>query len=167
MLNWKICLPYIDPALYQTRRQIFNLTYGFACTCPSCVFAERVGPIPKPPQSLAERNMLEGSLRNFVFPSLSSQPFALILPKEPYETIPDNLLPALHESFLGSLSQVFSRTSHDGPHRAALDVGVTILAVYALLYPPNYPQIGASNIQINIGFPNDWPVCRYALVGNG
>jgi SET and MYND domain-containing protein len=38
---------------------------------------------------------------------------------------------------------VFSMTSHDGrTSREALDVGVTILAVYALLYPPNYPQIG-------------------------
>jgi hypothetical protein len=88
--------------------------------------------------------MFERSLRNFVFPSLDSQPFDLVLPKEPYETIPENMLPALHESFIGSLSEVFSTTSHDGPYQVALDVGVTILAVYALLYPPNYPQIGAS-----------------------
>jgi SET and MYND domain-containing protein len=141
--NCKICLPYIDPALYQTRQQIFNLTYGFTCTCPSCAFAEEVGPIPQPPQLPSERKSLEKSLRDFVFPSFSNQPFALSLPSKPYEAIPDNLLPVLNESFLGALSQVFSTTSHDGPYRSALDVGITILAVYGLLYPPNYPQIGA------------------------
>ena len=139
----KICLPYIDPALYQTRQQVFNFTYGFTCTCPSCMFAEKARPIPQPPELTIERRALENSLRDFVFPSLNLRPFELTLPKEPYNDIPDNLLPVLHESFLGGLSDTFSMASHNGPYREALDVGLTILAVYTLLYPPNYPQIGS------------------------
>lgn len=135
-------MPYLDPALYQTRQQIFNLTYGFTCTCPSCAFALNVGSIPEPPKGGTARRKLEESLRDFVFPTLQAQPFSLKLPSAQFEPVPDALLPVLHESFLGSLTNIFSAASHDGPYSQALDVGTTILAVYCALYPPNYPQIG-------------------------
>ncbi|KZP33583.1 hypothetical protein FIBSPDRAFT_720739 [Athelia psychrophila] len=138
----EICMPYLDPALYQTRQQIFNLTYGFTCTCRSCAFALNVGSIPEPPKDGTTRRKLEESLRDFVFPTLQAQPFSLKLPAARFETVPDALLPVLHESFLGSLTEIFSAASHDGPYSQALDVGATILAVYSVLYPPNYPQIG-------------------------
>jgi SET and MYND domain-containing protein len=92
---------------------------------------------------MADRVALIKSLRDFVFPSLGTQPYSLSLPKAAYEIIPDNLRAVLLESFLGGLCQIFSTTSHDGPYHEALDVGLTILAVYTLVYPPNYPQIGA------------------------
>lgn len=141
----KICIPYLDPALYQTRQQIFNITYGFTCTCSSCTFAQSLGPIkypPHPPQVLDAQDALINSLRKFAF---SSDDFSLpgALPKAPLEMIPEDLLQVLHESFLGGLTSIFSTTSHDGPFKVALDVGTTILATYVVLYPPNYPQIGA------------------------
>jgi hypothetical protein len=152
--------------LYQTRQQIFNLTYGFTCTCSSCAFAEKVRPIPQPPESPIERKQLEKVLRHFVFPSLSLQPYELNLPEESYHDIPDTLVPVLHESFLGGLSQTFSMASHDGPYEGALDVGLTILAVYVLLYPPNYPQIGALYCPTRFRPPKD-RLARDALIGDG
>ncbi|KAF7979664.1 hypothetical protein HWV62_41651 [Athelia sp. TMB] len=138
----EICIPYLDPALYQTRQQIFSLTYGFTCTCPSCIFVSEVGSISEPPKEDTERRKLEKSLRDFVFPDLDRQPSSLTLPLGWFQSVPAELLPALHESFLGSLTETFSAASHDGPYSRALDVGITILAVYCLIYPPNYPQIG-------------------------
>jgi hypothetical protein len=32
--------------------------------------------------------------------------------------------------------------SHDGPFESALEVGLTVLAFYVVIYPPKYPQIG-------------------------
>jgi hypothetical protein len=59
-----------------------------------------------------------------------------------FGTIPDGLHPVLHESFIASVSEKFSRTSHDGPYAVALEAGVSLLALYVLIYQPNYPQIG-------------------------
>ena len=45
-------------------------------------------------------------------------------------------------TYLPSLSEAFSKTSHEGPYAEAIDRGLTLLAFYVMLYPPNYPQIG-------------------------
>lgn len=82
-----------------------------------------------------------------MFPSKHLHP-ALSLPKESYKSIPKDILSVLHESFLGGISETFSATSHDGPLDEALDVGITVLATYALLYPPNYPQIGEFSLAL-------------------
>lgn len=128
--------------MYQTRQQMFSLTYGFTCTCSSCIFASEVGSIPDTPKDNTERSKLEKNIREFVFPKLDDQPFTLKIPTERSHSLPKELLPVLRESFLGGLTEIFSAASHDGPYARALDVGTTILAVYCVLYPPNYPQIG-------------------------
>ncbi|KII89120.1 hypothetical protein PLICRDRAFT_139371 [Plicaturopsis crispa FD-325 SS-3] len=145
----EICMPYLDPALLQSRTQIFQYTYGFECVCPSCVFLKRFQPpsaLPPP----AERTALEKSLRDFVFsPANSSSheksgthPRAYDAYPLAYDTIPSKLYPFFTESYLTDLSASFSDASHDGVYSQALDAGITLLAVYLLIYPKNYPQIG-------------------------
>jgi hypothetical protein len=147
MLLLQICIPYLDPAMLQTRQQVFQLTYGFKCTCPSCnFFSARTGDIPNFPSHSNESTALERRLGRFIF---SSEEWASgVTWKQPTwengNTPPDELLPLLQESYLTSLAERFSSASHDGPYSQALDDGYTLLALYLLIYPPNYPQIGES-----------------------
>ncbi|EGO23481.1 hypothetical protein SERLADRAFT_449865 [Serpula lacrymans var. lacrymans S7.9] len=137
----EICITYLDPALLQSRQQIFELTYGFTCLCPSCALLNRIGLIPPLPESDSELASLERALRTFVFPFHESGVSDLRLPTGLLQNIPSELFPALCESYLTRLSEAFSKASHDGPFDIALDVGLTLLALYCLIYPPNYPQI--------------------------
>ncbi|KAH7915857.1 hypothetical protein BJ138DRAFT_1141031 [Hygrophoropsis aurantiaca] len=144
----EICIPYLDPALLQTRQQIFQLTYGFTCSCPSCIMMENIGRLPPLPESENELGALNTALRHFVFPSWEHDASEILLPAKPFTEIPRSLFPVLHESYLTQLSESFSSTSHDGPSDTALDVGLTLLALYALIYPPNYPQIGMHSLEM-------------------
>ncbi len=131
----KICLTYVDPALLQSRQQIFELTYGFKCRCSSCVYVEGLGRIPEPPSNPDGIAWVVKKLREFV-PASSHGLFNRT------KLLPDDVLCVLHESFLSKISETFSNASHDGPYDLALDVGETILQIYQLIYPENYPQIG-------------------------
>lgn len=64
--------------------------------------------------------------------------------KEPVhlETVPSELLCLFRESCLTELCESFSSFRHDGPFESALEVGLVVLVFYAVIYPPNYPQIG-------------------------
>jgi hypothetical protein len=135
----QICLPYLDPALLQSRQQMFDLTYGFRCKCPSCQFMETLGHIPSPPSSSDELRAVAAAVREFVgVDSLSCSR----LPSRPQATIPRPLLCVFQEAYLSTLSEAFSKASHDGQYDLALDSGLTLLAVYIMIYPANYPQIG-------------------------
>ncbi|KAJ7784556.1 hypothetical protein B0H16DRAFT_1492964 [Mycena metata] len=135
----EICLTYLDPALLQTRQQIFQLTYGFECRCTSCLFFEKVGPIPNPP---TDRDGLSAQLLQFMKAtphdgmSLGSAPF------------PSDLLPIFHESYIAEVAETFRNASHDGPYTVALSSGKTLLELYRLIYPPNYPQIGMHLLEL-------------------
>ncbi|KAH0832322.1 hypothetical protein J3R83DRAFT_13335 [Lanmaoa asiatica] len=137
----EICIPYVDPALVETRQQMFRFTYGFACTCPSCA-AFKLLDASLPVPNWDELGSLGTSLREFVFPD--PYPDAIRLPSSPVnlETVPLEILRVFREACLTSLCESFSTFSHDGPFESALEVGLTILAFYAVVYPPNYPQIG-------------------------
>ncbi|KIJ61103.1 hypothetical protein HYDPIDRAFT_97356 [Hydnomerulius pinastri MD-312] len=140
----EICIPYVDPALVETRQQMFQLTYGFTCTCPSCTAFSRVTLSQPAPDGEEEFTSLCVALRQFVFPDPVFDDPTIELPGAPIdpETVPSTLLPLLRESCLTKLCDVFSASSHDGPFDSALDVGLTVLAFYTIIYPPNYPQIG-------------------------
>lgn len=56
----------------------------------------------------------------------------------PIETLPL----VLSEQYLPNLAEEFSSASHDGPFDAALRRGRVLLALYVVIYPQNYPQIG-------------------------
>ena len=64
----QVCITYVDPALTQTRQQMFSFTYGFRCSCPSCQFLDKVGTIPEMPTRPEERTRLENELKSFVWP---------------------------------------------------------------------------------------------------
>jgi hypothetical protein len=135
----QVCLPYLDPALLQSRQQMFDLTYGFRCTCSSCQFMETLGHIPSPPSTSDELRSVAGMVREFVGVNSLSH---TRLPSRPQTTIPPPLLCVFHETYLSTLSETFSKASHEGQYDLALDSGLTLLAVYIMIYPANYPQIG-------------------------
>jgi hypothetical protein len=138
----QICIPYLDPALVQSRQKIFQLTYGFDCACPSCMFTRRIR-IPEPPEDSGQLAELERLLCRVVFSS-DTWFCDLTFSHPTYDEIPSSLYPMFHESYLTGLSERFSKSSHDGPYETALEVGYSLLALYMLIYAPNYPQIGVS-----------------------
>ncbi|KAJ7935654.1 hypothetical protein B0H13DRAFT_1949076 [Mycena leptocephala] len=139
-LGEEICLPYLDPALLQSRQQIFQLTYGFECRCLSCIFFEKAGPIPSPPTEPSDRDALAIKLMQF----MKSTPYDGLTLTTGSPSFPSDLLAIFHESFIAYVAETFRNASHDGEYATALDSGKTLLALYRLIYPPNYPQIGAS-----------------------
>lgn len=56
--------------------------------------------------------------------------------------LPEPLRSAFHESYLSQLSEQFSKMSHEGGYEEALEAGETMLSLYNLIYPSNYPQLG-------------------------
>ncbi|KAJ7863102.1 hypothetical protein B0H14DRAFT_2441201 [Mycena olivaceomarginata] len=140
----EICLPYLDPALLQSRQQIFQLTYGFECRCPSCLFFEKVGPIPSPPTDTIQRDELALKLTQFI----KATPHDGLTLTAATVSFPNDLLPIFHESFVTYVAQTFRDASHDGPYATALSSGETLLALYRLIYPPNYPQIGMHLLEL-------------------
>jgi SET and MYND domain-containing protein len=137
----EICIPYVDPALIESRQQIFKFTYGFSCTCPSCNFISTLDSIPSLPVSEAALAELDNTLQTFCFPSGDiDDPTLLVGLSLP--DLPENLHPVFRESYLLRLTDAFSISSHEGSYHIALDVGLTVLAVYLLIYPENYPQTG-------------------------
>ncbi|KAF7365209.1 Carboxylic ester hydrolase [Mycena venus] len=140
----EICLPYLDPALLQSRQQIFQLTYGFECRCPSCLFFEKVGLIPSPPTDAAERDDLALKLVQF----MSATPHNGLTLTTDLVSFPVELLAVFHESFITYVAETFRNASHDGPYATALSSGKTLLVLYRLIYPPNYPQIGMHLLEL-------------------
>ncbi|KAJ3715327.1 SET domain-containing protein [Lentinula raphanica] len=133
----EICIPYIDPALLQTRMSVFDLTYGFTCFCPSCNVIRKMGNIPEPPKDTPDFQAVCKRLREFVG---TMGPSPLFTGDD--SRFPKDLACVLHESFISTLSEQFSAASHDGQYDVALDSSASLTALYQLLYPPNYPQIG-------------------------
>ncbi|KAF7299584.1 hypothetical protein HMN09_00963700 [Mycena chlorophos] len=134
----EVCLPYVDPALLQTKKQIFQLTYGFECLCDSCRFFAQAGKVPEPPSLMEERNALSKRLQQFY------QTTQLLWTSN----VPPDLLAAFHESFITHLSETFRDASHDGQYSIATSSGNTLLALYSLVYPLNYPQIGMHLLEL-------------------
>lgn len=142
----QINIPYIDPALIENRQRIFNLSYDFCCNCLSCKFLDTARPIPSVPQSPILLKQLQDTLQAFIFPyGKINLPQAIL----DFNSFPRELLPLLHESYLEALSEEFSTASHEGDYKVARNTGISLLAFYALVYPPNYPQFG--EIQLLIG----------------
>ena len=86
-----------------------------------------------------ELSTLERRLRDFVDIDFLRGPS---LPNRPIESTPPALYPVLREEYLTRLSSTFSESSHQGQYDLAINSGMTLLALYVLIYPSNYPQIG-------------------------
>ncbi|KAF7314336.1 hypothetical protein MKEN_00906200 [Mycena kentingensis (nom. inval.)] len=138
----EICLPYLDPALLQSKKEIFKYSYGFECRCPSCLFFDKAGKVTEPRSE--EDNELAKKVLRF-YESGPCDGLALVKLNHPP---PADVLPAFHESFIMRLSQTFRDASHDGLYAKALDSGASLLALYRLIYPPNYPQIGMHLLEL-------------------
>jgi len=134
----EICIPYLDPALSETRSKIFQISYGFKCACRSCTFLNTLIPLSPVPTGGSDRMRLAGELRQFagIHPGITS------LPTTQLEKLPAGLGCVLMEDYISSLSEEFSKASHEGVYTVAFDVGLTLLAIYVVIYPANYPQIG-------------------------
>ncbi|KAG2010167.1 hypothetical protein CC2G_013010 [Coprinopsis cinerea AmutBmut pab1-1] len=116
----EICIPYLDPALTQTKRQIFQFTYGFNCNCPACLSLSEGGEFVNVDSYLKSDK--------YQSPSMSE--------------LPQDLHPVLNEDFMKWLSETFSKASHEANFDLAAESGIALLALYLLVYPCNYPQIG-------------------------
>jgi len=144
----EVTIPYLDPALpVETRKQALQSNYGFSCSCPPCCIMERVHPMLPPRQGSTELDGLERALRRY---ALGDAERVAELREESclLQEMPVELAPVLHESYLPQLSETFSRTSHEGPYAEALSTGLTLLALYSLVYPANYPQIGMHALEL-------------------
>lgn len=96
-----------------------------------------MGPIPEPP---ADDKQLGLRLRKFM--SVEEYLTTGNLDSKALDALPSSLRSVLHEDFMSRLSESFSKSSHEGDYEQAAESGVTLLALYLLIYPKNYPQIG-------------------------
>ncbi|OJT13051.1 Histone-lysine N-methyltransferase ASHR1 [Trametes pubescens] len=146
----EITIPYLDPALpYQTRQEALQVNYGFGCECRLCRFQSRVRPAEAPPERGTDAlRDIETSLRAF---ALGADAQSMRVPTAPgtFESMPAMLHPVFHETYLPALSEVFSKTSHEGPYVDAVEAGLTLLALYVVVYPPQYPQIGMHALELS------------------
>ncbi|PFH54075.1 hypothetical protein AMATHDRAFT_136523 [Amanita thiersii Skay4041] len=138
----EICLPYLDPALLQTRKQMLEFIYGFSCVCQSCL---QLQPVPTPPSGEEAVLRLGKSLRDDLGLKDGIHP---PLQYKGLGDLPVQLRSALHEDYLTSLSEIFSKSSHEGDYPLANDSGLILLALYTFIYPPNYPQIGIHLLEL-------------------
>jgi hypothetical protein len=100
---------------------------------------ETLGQIPSPPTSSDKLRPVAQMVREFV--GVNSLSYTG-LPSRPQTPIPPPLFCVYHEEYLSIVSETFSKASHEGQYDVALDYGLTLLAVYIMIYPANYPQIG-------------------------
>lgn len=140
----QVCIPYLDPALTQSRHQVFQYTYGFICKCDSCTILRQLGEPPEPPQSPDGIENTHTTLRQYVGID-KTLTLASSLPTPSLADLPYELHCILHESYMEQLSDRFGKASHEGEYNTAIESGATLLALYLLIYPKNYPQIGISS----------------------
>jgi hypothetical protein len=97
-----------------------------------------LGPLPEPPRDEEEVMKLGKALQLYVGldDAIDSLPYRTL------DSLPKQLLPALQEVYITSLSEIFSRTSHEGDYPQSSATGLMLLALYLIIYPKNYPQIG-------------------------
>ena len=130
----------------ETRQRALQANYGFACNCELCSFQKSVKTVPPLPADPEDVRLLHTKLCEFVATHVSQLDPGAQPPsgqrRAAFDVYPPELYSVLGEQFLPTLSEVFSRASHEGPYDVALSHGRTLLALYVLLYPQNYPQIG-------------------------
>ncbi|KAF8195565.1 hypothetical protein BJ912DRAFT_1021255 [Pholiota molesta] len=133
-----ISLTYLDPALLESREQILEISYGFKCQCAPSLFLRNIGQLPEAPSTEGELSHVSRELCKFVGFEFTMNN----LPMKSIESMPPSLYCVLRESYMAEISEIFSRTSHEGQYDIALESGITLLSLYILIYPINYPQIG-------------------------
>lgn len=98
-----------------------------------------LGELPDPSVESEGYSEIGDQLSRHVFPGSE-----LILPSQPlFFSLPTELHVVLHEDFLPTLSETFVDAAHDGNYETAVRSGFILFALYVVLYPPGFPQIGA------------------------
>lgn len=97
--------------------------------------------MPDVPQDPARLAALEYRLRTYI--GVDDLEHCVLRTKPITQSLPPEIRCFLKEDYIEHLSGVFSQSSHDGPYDRALESGTTLLAMYLLIYPENYPQIGS------------------------
>lgn len=141
----EICITYLDPALLQTRKQVFEVIYGFLCSCQSCQQLRKLGDLPSSPVTEGVVEGLGKALQRHV--GLENG-VGVHLPYKTLDSLPKELWPVLQEGYMTLLSEIFSRSSHEGLYSQAHESGLMLLALYLVVYPKNYPQIGAHLVEM-------------------
>lgn len=113
---------------------MLEISYGFHCTCVSCKVLEQTGPVPSTPTGDEARAVTAKKLHEYMASNPSQR--GLLRP------VPEDLRCFLSEDYIATLSEQFSAESHEGSYDSALQAGLSLLDVYRLIYPENYPQIG-------------------------
>ena len=117
------------------------MNYGFKCICPLCSFSSSLNVSSPLVQDGSFLQNAEAKLRQFALGS-DDRVVRVRADIHTFTSMPETVHPLLHESYLPSISEEFSRTSHEGLYEDAVSKGLTLLALYVVLYPANYPQIG-------------------------
>ena len=129
----------MDPALpLGDRERALDVIYGFSCSCPLCDFQRTITPLlsddgisPQTRQHLLEFTQCLTNVAHTHWDTLQD-----------FLRVPALLHSLFHSSILPSLAESFSSKSHGPEPESALYDGLTLLGLYRLIYPPNYPQIG-------------------------
>ena len=129
----------MDPALpFGDRERALDVIYGFSCSCPLCDFQRTITPLLSDsdisPQS--RHHLLEFT------ECLTDVAHTHRDTLQDFSKIPASLHSLFHPSILPRLAESFSSKSHGPAPESALHDGLTLLGLYHLIYPPNYPQIG-------------------------
>ena len=129
----------MDPALpFGDRERALDIIYGFSCSCTLCDFQRTITPLLSDSDiSLQSRQRLlefTECLTNVTHTHRDTLP--------DFSKIPASLHYLFHPSILPRLAESFSSKSHGPAPESALHDSLTLLGLYHLIYPPNYPQIG-------------------------
>ncbi|VDC04463.1 unnamed protein product [Peniophora sp. CBMAI 1063] len=144
----EVCIPYTDPALdIESRTRGLEGQGGFTCACKLCTWQRRVMPsVARPDQETLAAH--RSALLEFAHCRFEDPPLVQDLERD-YDQIPTELYPFLHESVLPSYTEAFGEAAGDTEQAdKALDVGLTVLAMYTLIYPPNYPQTAMHTLEL-------------------
>ncbi|KAG9019751.1 hypothetical protein FRB90_009621 [Tulasnella sp. 427] len=166
----EITISYIDPASsLQSRRAALRHNYGFECKCTRCQMQEST------PPDLSNLVHLETALRDWIFsdesPTLSPAA-ASVLPvtSTTFKSVPSALRGFLfNDEYLPELSGRFTYIAHssDPTFESAAHTGLTLLALYYLIYPRFHPLVGLHCLELckvvwNVGIinPKEETRCR-------
>lgn len=141
----EICIPYVDPALpFGDRERALDIIYGFSCACPLCDFQRTITPL------LSDRDISPQNRRHLLefTQCLTNVPHTHQDTLRDFSEVPVSLHPLFHPSVLPRLAESFSSKSHGLAPESALHDGLALLALYRLIYPPNYPQIGLHALEV-------------------
>ncbi len=105
-------------------------------------------PIPALPIEEPRLRQLEASLTFLVVDIIADGSVRLKSGTPSIPKLPAELYPILNQSYLPGLTEAFSKASHEGECDLALSTGRTLLAVYVVIYPSNFPLIGTINCDL-------------------